>query len=499
MNVKKSFIVITSLLFSLHAFANSTCDSFNVNDPSVPECPTSGSEILPETYPIMAAVVSDDMGGAKWVKSYVMGVLKAQPEKPPQFLMPVSDETYAAVVAEIKKQAPNAQTAQKWIASLAKVPGNTWNWQQDYFESFFDKNTGKPSIRAVTGYGREGNSFQNLSATLKQTCGLSPGLDLDTIGGYGGIKSGNYGGNIEAIGDFCVLGSDHFDDYQWKKYQDNFCGGVKNAIKAPSYFLAVGHADEMFKTIPIPGKTGACNFAVGIASPRKALQLLKQNQNDRFFTFDSDSKDGALDKMQYGGYRKACHMMEKSKSNNQQQGSSVRGISLLQKLINPAHAGSYVISPLDVSACYDAKNSDFVKAYEADPEMSQFNNLVQADMDAFAADIKAKFKERHNCEPQIVELPFIYQGSLTTDAKGKIVPEMGSSVSLFPNPSNGEAVESTMILPETVNGSFKKYLTEENAKLGLKTEYIDSHFAHRNMGNLHCSSHVMRYCRPKKK
>ncbi|HEX7674607.1 MAG TPA: protein-arginine deiminase family protein [Bdellovibrio sp.] len=500
MSVLKIFVSAALLSFALSARARPACEDINVNDPSVPECPTSGSTLLPETYPLMAAVVSDSDGGSEWVRSYVMNVLKAQSKNPPQFILPVSDETYSSVVAAIKKQAPNAATAQKWLSSLTQVPGDRYNWQQDYFESFFDKKTGKPVVRKVQGYDRDGNSFLNLSTGLQKNCNITTDGILPTPGeGDNGIRPGYYGGNIEALGDFCVLGDDHFEGHEWDDYHKQFCGSDKNVIKAPTSFLMVGHADEMFKTVPVPGKKAPCNIAVAVASPRKAVDLMRANPSEKTFDFMGSLKGHDLtDRMRSTSYARACHMIN---GDVQQIDTRDNGaVSLFYSLLNKmAYAGTIIGGTTDEDAlrCANIKNGDFVRAFEQDSELNQFNKIVQSQMDSFIADVKAKFKERNHCEPQIIELPYLFQGSVVKE-NGKVTIEEGTGLSIFPNPSNGEVVGSTMILPDPANSTFRKYISSEYQKLGLKTSYVDTQFAHSLYGNLHCSSHALRYCRPKR-
>lgn len=500
MLIFKTFISIMLLSFSLSAWARPACEDINVNDPSVPECPTSGSTLLPETYPLMAAVVSDSEGGATWVRSYVMNVLKAQTKNPPQFILPVSDETYSTLVSEIKKQAPNTATAQKWLSSLTQVPGDRYNWQQDYFESFFDNKTGKPVVRKVQGYGRDGNSFLNLSTGLQKNCNITTDAILPTPGeGDNGIRTGYYGGNIEALGDFCVLGDDHFEGNEWDDYHKQFCGNDKNVIKAPTKFLMVGHADEMFKTLPLPNKKAPCNIAVAVASPRKALELMKSNANENTFDFIGHlNAQDLADRMRSTSYARVCHTINGDLQQIDVKDNSA--ISFIYSLMNrTAQAGTVIGTTTneDAAHCAAIKNGDFVKQFEKDTELSQFNKDVQSQMDAFVTDVKTKYKERHQCEPQIIELPYLFQGSVVKE-NGKVVAEEATGLSIFPNPSNSEAVGSTMLLPDPVNPTFRKYLSSEYQKLGLKTFYIDTQFAHARYGNLHCSSHALRYCRPKK-
>jgi hypothetical protein len=59
-------------------------------------------------------------------------------------------------------------------------------------------------------------------------------------------------------------------------------------------------------------------------------------------------------------------------------------------------------------------------------------------------------------------------------------------------------VNDTLISPEPNNKIFKEYVDHEYKKRGLKTDYIDTfEYAHMGNGNLHCSTHEIRKCKPR--
>lgn len=553
---------IISILMSF-AFAGGTgaaCLKHNPMSPDVPLCPQTGSTLLSENFPIMAATVSDTEGGAAYVKAYVTKVLKAQSKNPPQFFLHVAPETHQELIQEIKKIAPNKETETAWLTSLSVVSTkNRWNWQQDYFESFFDPKSGRPVLREVQGYRRAGDSFNTLSAEAQQKCEISPGPLLNNRIN----KSGHSGGNIEAINGLCLVGSDHFKGTEWDDYAKTTCGNMETAIKAPSDFLTVGHTDEFFKTLKDPNQKAPCDFALAFASPEKGLELLKKNPEGRLFDFSKVPEIDIMARFSEGTYADICsrHLKIKSgdrKSSPQDESSrkskgiaqSILAFSLplaiaqgntekisdaeqarfekfLNNFMNEDNSDSispeekqlrkekkirirnelrrnlskagYIKPPQpleDVSECYGMKNKDLVRILESDPELKKFNQSVQKAVDSFKDETLKKIKQQYpTCSPKTVFFPDVFTGYMndkTADAKYA----MGSADSIFPNPTNGEIVENTLLLPEPVNPAFKQDIETSVKEIGLNTDYIDTHFAHVLNGNLHCSSHTMRYCRP---
>ena len=540
-------------LFLSVALAQNSCRQHNPAKAGVPLCPTTGSRLLSENYPVMAATVSDEAGGSRYVQSYVVKTLQAQGDNPPQFFLHVTPSTYDDVVAAIRKNAPSPQVAQKWIQSLTRVEGSRrWNWQQDYFESFFDPNTGRPVLREVQGYERHGDSFSAMLDKTQKECGIGAGPVLET----NLYQDGHSGGNIEAVNGLCLLGSDHFTDATWDRYAKSTCSDMNTAVKTPSDFLRVGHTDEFFKTLKDPRKSPPCDFSLAFASPKRGLDLLKAHPNDRAFDFSHVSPEEALVRMTKGNYRLLCHKYLQKKQNNSptQPGSAAPkgGVTqlLLEWTLHRAFAGAASLdsNPVDklleelqdledtqprsqeerqrlrerktqlrnrirefkaqagykknqetlerARECYNMTNRELAELIESDPEIKAFNESVEKAIQDFKTDLLAKLKTKYpQCSPQTLDIPDLFIGMMDEDG-GKPTYAKGTGESIFPNPTNGEIIGNTFILPEPVNPAFKKDIDAQVRATGLKTDYIDTNFAHMLQGNLHCSSHTMRYCRP---
>lgn len=544
-------------LFLNEALAKS-CTQHNPTSPDVPLCPAGGSKLLSENFPIMAATVSDDIGGSRYVKDYVTKILKAQSKNPPQFFLAVTNETWDDVVKELKKQAPDPETAKRWIAGLSRVKTDSpWNWQQDYFESFFDPKTGKPVLREVQGYLRHGDAFKDLAKKSNSECSIKTGNALTTKP----YRSGNSGGNIEAVNGLCLLGADHFKGKEWEQYAKVTCENPAMAVKTPSDFLTVGHTDEFFKTLKDPSQEAPCDFSLAFASPKKGLELLKKNPQGRAFDFSNVPQEEVLSRMSQTPYISVCReynsLKESTNNGTPRRGPTKpsRGVSqfYFDFMLPQALAGATVQPLKDAEArrmqdylvkineggihdpvldsarrqernerinvrralmkrsgmvrvntdaqkysdCYNMTNQDLVNILEQDFEYKELNEAIEKATQKFKQDLLARIKKTHpQCNPKTVDLPDLFLGEMNYDSQEPTYVN-GSADSIFPNPTNGEIVEDTFILPEPVNPAFKAEINSAIENLGLKTDYIDTHFAHSLNGNLHCSSHTMRFCRPR--
>ncbi|WP_413944716.1 protein-arginine deiminase family protein [Bdellovibrio sp. HCB-162] len=545
------FLLLINLVF---AQGQNACSQHNPMSPDVPACPTTGSTLLSENYPIMAATVSDYEGGPEWVKSYVTKVMKAQPQKPPQFFLHVTSETYESVVAELRKQAPSPQVADQWIKGLTRVEGNNrWNWQQDYFDNFYNPKTGQPVLREVQGYGRHGDSYTSMINSTAKECNIHAGVLLENTQ----YKSGHSGGNIEAVNGLCLLGADHFTNNEWDSYAKSTCTNMEAAVKTPSDFLKVGHTDEMFKTLKDPSQKPPCDFALAFASPKKGLEVLKGNPDGKVFDFPGVSGEELLTRVRQSGYREICAAYTASKrsqnlppspgktrsgkgvsqllwelsitksfagvlsltdprveslykelqalddmepkSAEERQRLVTRKSEILNKIKRQMKKAGYLKSNAkmeEAKECLQMTNKDLAKIIESDKEFKDFNESVEKAIQQFKKDLLAKLKQKYpQCSPKTLDIPDIYQGMMDYD-KQPASYAMGTGLSLFPNPTNGEIVGNTYIMPDPVNPAFKADIDKQIKGLGLKTDYIDTHFAHVQQGNLHCSSHAIRYCRP---
>jgi hypothetical protein len=472
---------------------------------------------------VSAGNTAQSEGGSKWVADYLTGVFQAQPKNPPMAYVAVTPQQLEEVKEMLRARASNAKEAEQWISKLRVSSAGTFNWQQDYFVVGHNPRTGQPVLREVGGYNNSGfrsaDHFPKLAQDFQRDCSnVDVGPRLTNSEFVGGMS----GGNISAAGGLCLVGDDHFSGgrggAQWQGYAKQVCGSLDNAVAPPSRFLAVGHTDEFYKTIPDPTKPPPCNFAIALASPRKALELLRQSGSDKALAADEVDPQDLEKSNSLAVYRELCDRYEvfKSKNPDEDGGSPTKGQSywLLPAILRPAFASliiensgkndeegspeipssteaqgtSEAEKPKPPVDCMNMTNRELADMIEKDDDWGPLNKEIQIEMDKFRDELLAKYKEKYGCTPDVIEVPGVFRGAGNFDNAG--------ALSIFPNLTNGEYINGKYLAPNSVNKAFGNDFKNQLAKRGISTKSIDTAFAHRTQGNLHCSTHAVRYCRP---
>ncbi len=360
----------------------------------------------------MAVSVSDQLGGSQYVLQFVSKVLTAQPDKPPQFFLNVSPETFEKVKATVLSQAKGAKQKALWSGALSRVEGKTHNYQQDFYQSYVDSQSGRPVVREVDSYkhhpaARGQSLYKELGRTMDQICGIKTGDKLPDLGQNDGLM----GGNIEGgPGGTCVLGdklgAQHAD------YAKEACGGGQ-VLKPPTNFLAVGHSDELTMTV----RTGPddCDVAMLVASPKAALDVMRENPEEASFT------DGEKSIMPYElckEYFKQIDCPEKKT-----EGSGGTTTTWIRQLfaIKQAHAKSdcslYRLGKTHnemqkrMAECGKLPNREFLRLFEKDQDLPKVNDWIDRKMRTFQSEAEAVWKQQlPKCKPKILEVPSLFAG-----------------------------------------------------------------------------------------
>ena len=519
---------------------------------NLPVCPPSG--IVPEINPIAALVVSDqgyigagsgyeDAGrDSGFTSDVVIKALTGAGDKLPMIILPAESATYSRIISDIDSLKISEEKKRKFKRSILHVPlKQGFTWQQDYMQSAVDPKTGQLQFREVESYRRlksrnSENQFAAISEALKK-CGVASGPSLKPAISEPDrakrevMRGGEMGGNIEALpGGICVLGDDHFKGQEWEEYSKEACPNTPKdkIVKAPTFWLNVGHSDEIMKVVRNKGKKEPCNFTVTIASPKKALELLRQSPNEVFADFSNSNvqSQSVRTKRRFEqadalitlcDRTREIRRLQREAPPKNQPGPAPSGggktVSqmyhpLLQILIGEANAGVELVSTVDTNTaqvketidCEKITNGEVARVISEDPELRDYNNEIQKQMDMLKNDVYAKLKSAMppTCNPEIIEVPnLFYGGSVVTDDNGnKSLPnQLGNS--FLPNPTNAISINNTIISPDPGNAAFKRYLEAEYKKRGQNPQFVDTFdYAHQGYGNLHCSTNTLHICKP---
>jgi hypothetical protein len=503
---------VYAALFVIFAFATahaqSACQKVDPSRHDVPACPASG--LLPDNlYPAMALTISDSEGGPEFVRSVVQKVIAANPSAPPQFLIGASPETIEAVRKDIQSSSIDPKIKALYLSAITRTPDNDYNWQQDFMQPYVDTKTGRPVLREVSQYKNVRSevikSFKNI-VSEGASCGIRAGPPLSS---KETIVNGMFGGNIEGgPGGLCLLGDDHFADGQWDEYAKSACANSKAIVKVPTKFLSVGHVDEVVTTVRVPGKKAPCDFAILVASPREGLKALRKNPKAQAVSYAGADQKTNYERTLYQAERLAPSPFEDvcQAYFNQRENRSIeskarsRSVSWVDRLIPRALAETKPGAGGAQDGCDQVPSGDLAEAIQKDPELGPYNESIQKDLDRFKQDYAAALKAANpTCgEPTLIDVPDLFHGK-TVEKDGKIVAAEGDSwngLSVYANPTNDVQIGKTVLLPDPGNENFRHALNEKLEALGLKTDYVDTFFAHAKQGNLHCSTNVIRYCRP---
>lgn len=552
----KKITLFASVLLSLEALAQtpSAACSFNYSSSAKP-CPTSGTTLLDDTYPVASYVISvapqrNSPTAMKVPADFVLSTLRAHnfSANSPSVIIPSTPESYNALRAELSQRIAASNGAIPASVLDKVVPaepsgrsGQNWTWQQDYFESFFDPATGRPVVRQVESYSRASSTATQNLASSGAGCGITngpqiasvtrpasepltkdqPGTTPDSRGNTYSFDSGEMGGNIEGLpGGLCLVG-----DNIGSVFSSQFCGSPANVVQIDVSWLNVGHVDEVVKVIPTnrPGVPAECNFSLMFASPKKARELLRDPAKANHPAFSGDFLRDSATPEQLREFRESrahladgelCRMMDYIRTiRNPQQnspgkggkkGSGSQAFYFIKELLIPtAHAGNARITPAQSSACEvdTITNSEFLAALEQ-PKYKEFNDAVDRVMEENKRKIMAKILERlPQCRPYLVpvEAPNLFFGTLQENSDGTKKLVRGSAADAFmPNPTNSVVANRNIIFSDPQNPLFRDYLSSQLRPLGMTSSFIDTwDYSHVGNGNLHCSSHSIPYCAPR--
>lgn len=509
------FRSLLALLFATPLLATAQCPEWiKTQEALLPECPEgNGPKMVPETYPLAAVVVSDSSThyGTGFTPSVVEKVLKAAGDNPPIIILPTNDLSFANVQKQVDAMSGTPAQKAKWKASLVHIKDGGYTWQQDYMQPFVDPKTGQVILRRVYNYFWSGESYQKVSGALAG-CGFIAGEPL-VPNQSKQYPSGAKAGNIETLpGGICMVGTDNFaskEDYN--AYAKQACGNnPADLVSVPTSWMMVGHTDEVVRVVRNKSRKAPCDFSVVVASPKKALEILKQNPNDDFLGFSGNTKENKkkLTDRRIGeaeGLKLLCKKIAIQRAGG--------GLSPKNRPVK-ANSGTAQTFPLQrillteaiaaeqsnlANSCQNISNAEIVQLLQQDQNLKTYNELVQREMDSLKADIQAKMKNKlPSCEMDFIEAPdLFYGGEVVEGPNGPELPR-NMGLSILPNPANSITANDTLISPEPGNEAYKKYLTDEYRKRGLTPEYVDTFdYSHMSNGNLHCATNTIHICKPR--
>ncbi len=559
----KSVIFCILILISYSSYAGRCIDN------NTPLCPEKGSTVLPETYPASAYVVSTrtdrfTKAGQSMPESFITEVMDGYNfdiNQMPTFYIPTSrysfDELTVKLREKLSKKGLKSKKIDQLVSNLAYVDANSYMWQQDYMQSTFNAETGKPVTRVVSRYSRTPVGVNARMEKSERDCAPERGAPLGfarklrqghtdigfpdqfgkpgkTGGGFGGEfdvpklpqeeqwieghpgdPGSKAGGNIEALpGGICLTGTNQSDEYT-----KEWCSDLDYAVKVDVDWLSVGHVDEVVKLVPNGKSNVPCNFSIMIASPKKAIELLKEDAAESVFDLsDIPSKDldnslnSRFTREFFGPGKIFCKLYVtdiRKELFKKIESPKVKGVETAFKILlgENAFADSsdynvdYKVCDREKTKMKAITNGQFSKALMKDDELRITNELIQEKMDKAKRDIAAQLsKHLPQCgSPDFIDVPdLFFTDGLVDGSNGKELPLPGSGDSIFPNPTNSVVAGNKIIFSDPENSTFKAYQKRELEKRKARVSFVDTwDTSHLAKGNLHCITNSQRYCKPR--
>lgn len=522
----RQMFLLTIMILSSFSVLGQNC-KFNYA-PDAKKCPDSGTTLLDDTYPVSTFVISlaphyANPKSQSVPGEFIIKVLESYKfsESSPNIVVPSRPEDFAQLKKELEKKiaASKGKIPSSILKKIIPAEGQPYTWQQDYFESFINPDSGRPVVRKIGSYDRGGpDAAKNLAKSIS-SCEITEGADLKTdhqllVPEGKSFESGEMGGNIEGLpGGFCLIG-----DNQSSQFASQYCGKEENIVQMDVSWLGVGHVDEVFKVIPtnVPGVPKECNFSLMFASPKKAMELLSEPRSANHPIFSGDFlKAGAstddlnefrLSRSLKGVGYQFCHILDNfaapSRGKKNGEGKGKNGASqafyfIKNQLLSEAHANEGEFKTCEIESI---TNAEFLKAMK-EPEFLDYNELVQKSIDESKKKITQKILSRlPQCNKylSLIDVPNLFYGTPTEDENGvKQLAKPGNGGSFMPNPTNSVVANGNIIFSDPQNPLFRDYLIKELKQKKMQASFIDTwDYAHLGNGNLHCSSHSLPYCTP---
>lgn len=532
------FVGCLTFLVSFAALSRSSSHCrFNYSE-DAKGCPTSGSTLLDDTYPVSNFVISvspfrESPSSRNVPVDFIISALSNYDfsENSPNIIVPAFEQDYAELIASLKKRidASNGMIPPSILSKVIYSPGETYTWQQDYFESFVDLETGRPVVRGIESYENLGEDSISTLAKTGEGCGIKQGPFITSDLDGKSYAWGEMGGNIEGLpGGLCLVG-----DNLGPKVSAQFCGKTSNVVQIDVSWLGVGHVDEVIKVLPTnrPGVPQECNFSLAYASPKKAMELLNVPHSLQFPFFSGSFLSVSATKQELFEFRvsrgsrtvgeKFCGILKKAimsrdrpknpsdQKNGPQQDpqKAKQGLQVFHKmhqlLLSSAYAAEKAQENEPCDQIETLTNAEFIEAMNSS-EFGDYNKLVDQTMENNLHKItEAILKKLPQCAPylDLIPVPDLFYGTPAIDENGvKSLPLPGNGGSFIPNPTNSVVAGKGVIFSDPQNFLFREYLSDNLNKRGLKPSFIDTwDYAHLGDGNLHCSSHSIPFCAPQGK
>lgn len=417
----------------------------------VPLCPSSeGLVLLPATFPpalVFLGYVPQPVH-VQFLRELIEK-LADDPQRPQLVItVPRRENEEAYRLFQKYLELPYSQ-----FVRFIPMPSEDSLWTQDYFEVGVSTLSGKGTIVDLPSQGLESES---VPSALALSCQMGLVHQESTSEKNKLFNQSDFGGNIEAFpGNMLVVG-DHLSSSAQDLIELNLS---QDMIRVNTSWGEPGHIDEVYSVLPSytnKGKGGSCDFAIVYSSPELALKLLQKNGFD--------------------GKR--------------------------ERLSPPIPEGEEsipVVERVDFTECLGLiQNESYLhskqKVRHLCEELIKANKIYAKLINQGLEQIVNSVSKRTGCNSiSTIPVPVVYGPEKFSAIYGQ---RDDHAVNINPNPVNLISLGKTVVIAKQVYSPFENEVMSQIKGLGLDPYVIDGSYVHYLRGGIHCTSNVVRMCRP---
>jgi len=483
----------------------SSYDEFRKAGIKVPKCPKDQDSIkgLDNTHPSGGIFALYNGINDSFIANLAQGYLAGNNVSKFNLVIPKSKIKYLKSNPELVKLLNNSRVN---IVQLDTMP-SVDRWMQDSFQ--FTTINGKPALYQLEhGYEQDMDLSERLACKIAKNCDIPYYIPPDMVDPNNADKNSlNSGGNLEVLpGGTFYRGIIKTEGYSSPNLPDGktipFMTNAQKSQKAAlekdgnhvldldTTFLHVGHVDEIINIVKT-NKKAPCDFAVMIASPKKAFEIMERNAK----SIENEKRQGRIINNIIDMFITRVNAGAVSlKDATEEKKDACREVSYDNL---DATYSEKIITPKDIKDIYSRNciNYSSVGKFVTSDEYAilKRQNLDSSERKSIAdimednkASIISELKKTTKCSnPPIVEIPVFFRNGLS------YTPDLVNGV--VQTPPNGA---SQVVLPRSYFKPFDSYVENELGKLGVKTTFAHDMGYHLQQGEVHCGSNSARICKP---
>lgn len=474
----------------------------------IPNCPQPGTDFrgLDHTFP-SGGIFAMYMGNnSAFLQNLIDEYRNDNPAGRFNLVIP---RGYIDNLKEDEELTKKLNQAQVNIVQVEAMP-SVERWMQDSFE--FGTLNGKPALYQLEHHSEQGRDLSTrLTCAIAKSCNVPYLIPPDMVDpNNADYNSLNSGGNLETMpGGTMYRGTiqtDGFPKYntngslevpfesQAQKVQrESLEANGNKLLDLDTSFLSVGHVDEIINFVQT-NQPAPCNFALLLASPRKAFELMESTANQINLEKENEGDAGFIQDIQnllipkaHAGAMKLFGGDDDTPSEDIDcEEVSYRELlydGAFEKISEEKTNEVYERNCIDdqsVTTFVDSDEYQILKRENLEGPPS-IEDVMNRNKDALLRELA----QTSGCSaPPVVEVPVFFRGGVA------YAPDLVNGV-VHTNQNN----TSTIIMPRTYFRPFDQYMEDELTKLGVGATFVHGLGYHLLSGQVHCGTNTARICK----